>query len=251
MSNSDNPYAAPPMNFSPGSPLSEREHVAELLTRFSKSEVSGNEVISKLWNFDESSDPKIIMALQYLDLDEYCLDGGFIRCSNSQWNQLQRIRLLLSVSEPIQLATNNIWEWSQLPAAITLIGYVSLLFLIQINWLIALIGLFIAGLISIGLTFIPKQHRVAGTKPNAHYPFENQLQLRTAYELAQAFRRDRYPRALESIYAECQKQMSKKRRTVYSVWFITIWLLIAPMILLFQSMPYSYVSIKSIGPNPK
>jgi hypothetical protein len=223
----------PPQADAQATSASSRASLAALLQSFLASEIAAFQFDEQLDAFRDSDDPVIrhvVYAVWY-----YYDDGvdHLVCLSKQEWDYFQRLLLVLASNCRIETETESKPQWSlkQLIAAMSLcmFGFLA----VHVGWGYQLLVLSVPfGFISIALSFWqPKVKPNPDPFASSIFPFATFADLATAYH-SSGFRKTRYP-----------KHISK--RTIWSpfmkaIWRLnayTMWLVLSPFPLLFQSFP--------------
>lgn len=215
----------------PDTPAPSRASLAALIEMFLASEITAFQFDERLDIFRDSDDAVIQHVVDAVWYHYDDCDDHLVCFSKQQWNYFQRLLLLLVSDCRIETKFKRQWSLKQLIAAISLamFGYMAL----QVGYGYQLLILSIPfGVVSIALSFwrlriTPNPDSFASDI----FPFATFADLATAY-YASGFRKNRYPKHIGK-----RTIRSPFEDTLLRLYSYTIWLLLSPFVLLFQSFP--------------
>jgi hypothetical protein len=208
-----------------------RLSLARLIQSFLDSDITAFEFDEQLDPFRESDDPVINHVVDAVWFHYDDCDDHLVCFTKQQWDYFQRLLLVLSSDCRIETHSQRRWSVRQLIAVLTLCAFVYFAF--QLGWGQHLLIVSIPfGLVSIALSFW--RHRDAPVlNPYAPviFPFATFSDLATAYH-STGFRKTRYPRHIGT-----RTIRSPFMARFWQLHTYTIWLILSPIPLLFQSLP--------------
>jgi len=208
-----------------------RASLAKLIEAFLSGEITAFEFDDQLDPYRDSNDPIIRHAVDAVWYHYDDCDDHLVCFSKQQWDYFQRLLLVLSSDCRIETQSQRQWSIKQLIAAVALCGFAY--FAVQFGWGQHLLILSIPfGFVSIALSFW--RHRDE-TAPDPYapiiFPFATFSDLATAYRSSD-FRKTQYPKQIGT-----RTIRSPFMTAFWQLHAYTIWLILSPIPLLFQTLP--------------
>ena len=218
-----------------------RESLAKLIRTFISSEITAFDFDDGLDPYRDSDDPVVrhVVGAAWYHYDD--CDDHLVCFSKEQWDYFQRLLLALESDSRIESDSERRWSFKQLFAAISLLCFT--LTAIQSGWGDHLFLLSVPfGIISIALSF----WRFNDDLKDDPYsqlisPFATFTDLATAYRSSE-FRKTRFPKQISE-----RKIRSPFMAAFWTMHFYTMWLILSPFPLLFQTFPVTITKSKVVA----
>ena len=232
-SQSVNPYD-PPLTDTTGrvvSPEPSRASLATLIRTFLAGEITAFQFDDRLESFRDSDDPVIMYVVDSVWYHYDDCDDHLVCFSKQQWDYFQRLLLVLASNCRVETEIERQWSVKQLIAAVSLCVFVYCA--VQVGWGRHLLIFSIPfGTISIALSFWqPRQKHILSPYAQNIFPFATFSDLATAYRFSD-FRKKKYPNCIGE-----RRIRSPFMDMFWQLYAYTVWLLLAPIPLLFQTLP--------------
>ena len=232
----DPPQADAHATFAPS-----RTSLAALLQSFLASEITAFQFDDRLDTFRDSDDPVIRHVVDAVWYHYDDCDDHLVCFSKQQWDYFQRLLLVLASNCRIETESKRQWSLKQLIAGMSLCMFAFLA--LQLGWEYQLLILSLPfGFVSIALSFWqPKINPNPDPFASAIFPFGTFADLATAYH-ASGFRKTRYPKHIGK-----RTIRSPFMKAFWRLHSYTIWLVLSPFPLLFQSFPVTQTETRIVA----
>ena len=206
-----------------------RTRLAVLIRSYLSEEITAFQFDDALGEFRKSDDPAVELVTDQLWYMYDDCDDHRVVLTKPDWNYIQRLLLLLESDAIVHV--DRRWEWSA-RNLISLVFFSCCLLLIYSNgWGHELLIYFIPfGLTSIAIAHAEPEPKV-GVYKEIVFPFKSFKDLQTAFK-ATSFRKVKYPQGLAT-----REIRSGALSQFYKFHSYVVWLIFAPIPLLFQSLP--------------
>lgn len=211
-----------------------RDRLATEIRRYLAGEIRAFEFDSAVDQLlTRTDDPTVGIVAMFLWQHYDDLKDHSVVLSQEQWDYFHRLLLILDSNSHIVIERRLLWKPPQLVAAIGLLLFLYLAFQTGFGNHLLLMAIPF-GLLSMGLTYWGnRQVPVADAHGQSLYPFSSFQELSETRREVSHFVKQRYPK-------EIATRRIRSRTMEMILWFQchAIWLMFAPVALLFQSLPF-------------
>lgn len=222
----------------------DRDELAQVIRRYMNDEISAFAFDEQLNAFRNSPDSTVCFvsnALWFFYDD--CTDHLAV-LSKTEWDFFQRLLLLMESDGVVETVVSRRWSFTQLAALAALIGFGWVA--MRLGWGYHLLAAAMPfGAVSIGIAWFREATAAADPCDPLAFPFTGFAELRAVYKAA-AFTKAPYPRRI----APRQIRSPLLTRTIQLRTYV-VWLMLSPIVLLFQTLPIRQTQTRVIPFGPK
>ena len=207
-----------------------RDRLAVEVRRFLNGETKAFAFDDAIYDI-ESEDPTV-RSIVYRLWHHYddCKDHT-VSLSKTEWNYFQRLLLILESDRHIDSKACREWRWSQLLAFVTLLGFIAVAFQFGFGTQLMVIAIPF-GFVSMLIAYSRRRVKVPDASLLALTPFATFTQLWDTYHAVDGFEKQRFRREVAE-----NKIRSDAMNWILMIPTWSFWLILSPLVLLFQSLP--------------